>query len=105
MVLYELGFQFSYLAVIGIVYFHPKVYYLIKIKNKLLDKVWSLTVVSISAQLVLAPLSIHYFNQFPTLFIFANLVIIPAVTVLIYLGAISLIFSFFPVLVKVVVVQ
>ena len=98
MTLIDVGFQFSYLAVIGIIYFHPKIYKLLKIRNLVLDKIWSLTVVSIAAQMVIAPLSIHYFNQFPTLFIFANLIVIPGITILLYLGATLLVFSFIPIL-------
>ncbi len=99
----DVGFQFSYLAVIGIVYFHPKIYGLLTIKRKLIDKMWSLCVVSISAQFIIAPLSIHYFNQFPTLFVFANLIIIPAITFLLYLGGLILLLSFIPVVMSVLV--
>lgn len=92
----EVGFQFSYLAVLGIIYFHPKIYHLVKIRNWVLDKIWSLTVVSLSAQIIIAPLSIHYFNQFPLLFLVANLIVIPGITILLYLGASMLVLSFIP---------
>ncbi|CAG0950608.1 MAG: ComEC/Rec2 family competence protein [Bacteroidetes bacterium] len=76
-IIMEVGFQLSYLAVIGIVVFYPWIYSILKIKNKIIDYVWSITSVSLSAQLVTFPLSLLYFHQFPTYFLFSNLVVIP----------------------------
>ena len=81
----NIGFQFSYLAVIGILYFYPKIYSLVYIKNKWTDKIWSLVCVSIAAQLITAPLGIYYFHQFPNYFILTNIIVIPAATIIIYL--------------------
>lgn len=83
--LYDVGFQLSYLAVIGIVYFHPKIYKTIYIKNKILDKIWVLTSVAIAAQLITAPLCLYYFHQFPNYFLFTGLLVIPLSTILIYM--------------------
>lgn len=76
--LLEVGFQLSYLAVIGIIYLHPYLYSLFTFKPWLIDQAWSITCVSLSAQLVTAPLGILYFHQFPTYFLFSNLIVIPA---------------------------
>jgi competence protein ComEC len=92
----NIGFQFSYLAVIGIVFFYPMFYGMIFVKNKWLDKVWSLICVSLAAQLITGPLSIYYFNQFPNYFILTNLIVIPFATILIYEAIILLCFSWFP---------
>lgn len=62
--LFEIGFQLSYLAVLGIVSLQPGLYHLIHIKNKILDKVWALLTVSIAAQLATGPLATFYFHQF-----------------------------------------
>ena len=80
--LFDVGFQLSYLAVFGIVLTQPKIYKVWQPKNKIIDKFWQLTTVSISAQLGVLPLSLFYFHQFPGLFMLSNLVIIP------FLGAI-----------------
>ena len=78
--IYSVGFQLSFAAVLGIVYFQPKIYRLIDCRFWLLDKAWAITCVSIAAQLSTFPLSAFYFNQFPTYFLVSNLVVIPAAT-------------------------
>ncbi len=86
----SVGFQLSYLAVLGIVYVQPKIYNLIISKNYVLDKVWAITSVSIAAQLATFSLGILYFHQFPTFFLLSNLVVIPG-AFLILLGGLLLI--------------
>jgi competence protein ComEC len=82
----EVGFQLSYLAVLGIVYFQPKIYNLLYVKNSFLDKIWVITSVSIAAQLATFPLGLLYFHQFPTYFLFSNLFVIPGAMIIIALG-------------------
>jgi len=82
----QVGFQLSYLAVLGIVYYHPKFYSLLVFENWILDKAWSLACVSFAAQLATFPLSLYYFNQFPNLFLLTNLVVIPLATFILYSG-------------------
>ncbi|CAG5078047.1 hypothetical protein CRYO30217_00555 [Parvicella tangerina] len=82
----EVGFQLSYLAVLGIVYFQKIIYRRLYVKNKLLDYVWTITSVSIAAQLTTFPLGLLYFHQFPTYFFISNLVVIPAAMIIIALG-------------------
>ena len=89
--LLELGFQFSYMAVIAIVYLCPYLKGLFTFKNWFLDKVWDLTCVSIAAQAGTAPLMLYYFHQFPTYFLLSNFVVIPAASVIIY-GTVFLLF-------------
>lgn len=66
--LVDVGFQLSYLAVLGIIYFQPKIYRWIKLDNWLLNQLWLMSSVSIAAQLVTFPLSVYYFHQFPNYF-------------------------------------
>ncbi|OSY87527.1 competence protein [Tenacibaculum holothuriorum] len=75
--LFDVGFQLSYLAVFGIVWTRPLLYNLWKPKWKIIDKFWQLLTVSIAAQAGILPISLYYFHQFPSLFIFSNLLIIP----------------------------
>ncbi|MCF8463467.1 MAG: ComEC family competence protein [Flavobacteriales bacterium] len=86
MMIMQVGFQLSYLAVIGIVVIHPILFNLIIIENRFLDWVWSISCVSIAAQIVTFPLGLLYFHQFPNLFLLSNLVVIPAATGILYLG-------------------
>lgn len=84
--LFDVGFQLSYLAVIGLVYLHPKIYQMLYLKNRLLDCIWSYSALSIAAQLATFPISIYYFHQFPLYFLLSNLLIVLPVTLLMYLG-------------------
>ena len=73
----SVGFQLSYLAVLGIVYFQPRIVKLWRPGNKLVNYVWQLTSVSIAAQLMTLPLTFYYFNQLPVYFWLSGLVMVP----------------------------
>lgn len=88
--IYSVGFQLSFIAVIGIVYLHPKLYRLLSFRWHLLDRIWGITCVSIAAQLATFPLSAYYFHQFPTYFLVSNLVVIPAAFLLLIGGILLL---------------
>ena len=96
----DVGFQLSYLAVIGIVYIQPKIYSWFEVKNWLLDQIWTITSVSIAAQIATFPLGLHYFHQFPNYFLLSNLIVIPISTVIIYLGLSVFAFAKISLLVK-----
>jgi competence protein ComEC len=70
--LVDVGFQLSYLAIIGIVYLHPYLNQIINPTNLIIRKLWEGTVVCFAAQLFTASLSVYYFHQFPTYFLIAN---------------------------------
>ena len=93
MFLFDVGFQLSYLAVFGIVWGQPKLYKLWQPKYSIFDKFWSLTTVSIAAQMGVLPLSLFYFHQFPGLFFLSNLVIIPVLGTILIGGIIVIITS------------
>lgn len=90
----DVGFQLSYLAVISIVFFQPKIYSLLNLRYKFPDYIWQLVSVAIAAQIATFPLTIHYFNQFPVYFILSNILIIPFVSIIIYGALILFCFSF-----------
>ncbi|MFN0049540.1 MAG: ComEC/Rec2 family competence protein [Cytophagales bacterium] len=95
--LMEVGFQLSFIAVLGIVYLYPKMYQLIEIKNKPLNWIWEITVMSICAQLATFPLGLLYFHQFPNLFLLSNLIVIPFAIVIMYVGLGFTALSFVPI--------
>ncbi|MBN2482459.1 MAG: ComEC/Rec2 family competence protein [Bacteroidales bacterium] len=90
----DVSFQLSFLAVGGIVLFHPVFYRIVRIKNRLADMIWQLFTVSCAAQLGTLPLTMYYFHQFPLFFWLANLYTLPLVAVVIYLAAAYLLLSF-----------
>ena len=93
----QVGFQLSYLAVIGIVYIQPRLYKQLYVKNWLLDKIWAITAVSVAAQIATFPLGLLYFHQFPNYFFVSNLIVIPAATIILGLGILVLLTSAIPV--------
>lgn len=99
----ETGLQLSYLAVFGIVYLHPKIYKRWSPPMWLVHKGWELTSVSIAAQMVTAPLGFFLFGQFPNYFIIANLIVIPATTIAIYLTILQVIFKDILILEKLII--
>ncbi|MBS4013369.1 MAG: ComEC family competence protein [Bacteroidetes bacterium] len=88
-----IGFQLSYIAVIGIVFIQPILYKKIIFKNFLIDKAWGIISVSIAAQIATGPIGLYYFNQFPNYFILTNLIVIPLSSVIIYIALLTIIAS------------
>ncbi len=82
----DVGFQLSYLAVLGIVAVQPWLYEKWQPHNWLMNHIWALTTVSIAAQLVTFPLALLYFHQFPNYFLISNLIVIPLSTIILIYG-------------------
>lgn len=91
--LMQVGFQLSYIAVLGIILLQPTIQSCFDPSGWFLRQVWSLVSVSIAAQLATFPLGLLYFHQFPVYFLFSNMVVIPLSTVIIYGGILLLIIS------------
>ncbi len=79
-ILWDVGFQLSYLAVLGIVIAQKNISNWLYFKNKYAQRAWQLAAVSLSAQLFTFPLCFYYFHQLPLLFLFSNLLAIPLAT-------------------------
>jgi competence protein ComEC len=88
----DVGYQLSYIAVLGIVYLYPLFHGLLPspsfnfpkpfafIGDVLMyfyDFVWGLICVSLAAQLATFPVSLYYFHTFPNFFLLSNLLVIP----------------------------
>ena len=82
--LVEIGFQLSFLAVLGIILFMRPIEILWSPDSWFLRKVWSLVAVSLAAQTLTTPLSIYLFGGFPTWFIPANLIVVTAAGFAVY---------------------
>lgn len=82
-VVYNAGFQLSYLAVIGIVYFATIIQNSLQFKNNLISTyAWGIIAVSISVLITTLPISMFYFGYIPSYSILANVYSIPAAFVL-----------------------
>ncbi|WP_215224508.1 ComEC/Rec2 family competence protein [Echinicola shivajiensis] len=85
-IIYEVGFQLSYAAVLGIVLLQPKISGMWLPKNKFLYYLWEISTVSIAAQLATFPISAYYFHVFPNYGLLANLWAIPGAFLIMALG-------------------
>lgn len=73
MYLFDIGFQLSYLAMLGIFLFYSKIANIWKPRNKILYYLWEGTAIGFAAQVATTPLTLYYFHQFPNFFAIANL--------------------------------
>ena len=85
LLLFNLGFQLSFVAVLSIVYAAPI------IANRLPKSKWwqryisQSSAVTLAAQAGTGPFAYYYFTQYPLLFLPANLIAVPLATLLMYL--------------------
>lgn len=91
--LFQVGFQMSYAAVLSIVWIYPLLQRFWYPKLKPVRYVWQLLSVSVAAQLGVLPISLFYFHQFPGLFFISNLLIVPALGFILGTGILVIILS------------
>lgn len=84
--LFNVGFQLSYFAVLGIVYLQPKMERLWEAPHLYLHYIWQIITVSLAAQIATSPLGILYFHQFPNYFLLTNLIAVPLAGIILQLG-------------------
>lgn len=94
--LWDVGFQLSYLAVIGIIVFQKPIYNLLYVKNKKADYVWNMISVTLAAQILTFPVCIYYFHQFPLLFLITNVIAVPLSTIILFAEIFLVAFSWIP---------
>ncbi len=94
--IFNVGFQLSYCAVLGIVILQPRLHNLMRSRFWLVDKISGLVAVSIAAQLATFPLSLYYFHQFPVYFWLTNIIVIPLTILILYFGFLFFLFSVQP---------
>jgi competence protein ComEC len=92
----DTGFQLSYLAVAGILIIYPFISSLWEITNPVINKIWELLILSFSAQLSIAPLSLLYFHQLPNYFLFTNLLVVPLLSIVVCAGLFFLFTAYIP---------
>ena len=78
--LFDLSFQLSFLAVMGIALFYNRLYRLGKSNIKITNTLWRLTAVAIAATIATAPITSHVFGQIPL----AGVLISPYVVITAY---------------------
>jgi competence protein ComEC len=91
--LYDVGIQLSFLAVLSILLFYVPVKRWMAPKTKVGQWLWDVVAVSIAAQILVFPLVIYYFQQFPLLGIAANVPAALYSTVLMFGGLVIFILN------------
>lgn len=95
--LFDIGFQLSYSAVLSILIFYPL---FPSFPNKVVSFFYNPIRLTVSAQILIAPLVAYYFGQFPVYFIITNLIVSLLVPVIFIGGFLALIPGFSAVLVQ-----
>jgi len=76
-VLFEAGFQLSYLAVAFIILFYNRFSGLVRPGNRVIRYIWQVTALSLVAQAGTMALTVRLFNIFPLLFPLSNILVVP----------------------------
>lgn len=84
--LFQVSFQLSFAAVASIIIFYPVIYKCIYPPNGLFRFVWSISAMSIAAQVLIFPLTLYYFHQFPVYFIISSIIAISLTFLIIPVG-------------------
>ncbi len=82
----DIGFQLSYLAVLGIVFLHPVMRTMFSTGNRLVRPVTDYIGMSVGAQAGAGPLAAYYFHRFPLYFLPANLFMVLPASAIMYIG-------------------
>lgn len=101
MVLYDIGFQLSYLAMLGIFTLYKPIAAWYSTKNKLLNYFWQGSAVGFAAQAMTVPLTLYYFHQFPNYFALTNLGIMAISTIAMGFGMGIFILHYIPIVGKI----
>ena len=88
--LWDVGFLLSYTAILGILLLSKPIAHWFYFDNKILQKIWQLSAVTLSAQVFTLPLILYYFHQFPVYFLVANLIAVPLSELILYAGLVLL---------------
>lgn len=90
--IYNVGFWLSHCAVASIVAFYSTINNWVYFHFPPFRWAWSITALSLSAQIGAAPISVMVFHQFPIYFPISNLLLIPAVTFVLVMAVVGAIF-------------
>lgn len=94
--LWDVGFQLSYGAVLSIIIFQKYITNWFYFQNKLLNGTWRLCALSLAAQILTLPVVLYHFHQFPNLFLFTNMIVVPLSALILFAEIFLLIISPLP---------
>ncbi|MEM9569521.1 MAG: ComEC/Rec2 family competence protein [Bacteroidota bacterium] len=94
--LLDIGFQLSFTAVLSLTLLYQPLHKLYTPTRKPLTYLWSITAGSLAVQVGTLPISLYYFQYFPTYFLLANYIMLPLAAPILLLAITSLLFSWWP---------
>jgi competence protein ComEC len=93
--LFTASFQMSYAATIGIIYFYKDIFsWFNRVKNKILRFLCAAFAVTLCAQILIIPVCMYYFGKISIISFAANIFVVPAMGILLYLSVIFYLFAF-----------
>ena len=95
-IIFDIGFQLSYAAVLGIVGLLPRFEALVATPFSWLNKAYGAIGVTLVATLATLPLVLYHFGQFPTYFLLANVLVSAFAFVLVLTGFLTVCLSWVP---------
>lgn len=101
LVIYDIGFQLSYLAMLGIFSLYQSIAAWYTPKNKIMNYLWQGSAIGFAAQAMTIPLTLYYFYQFPNYFALTNLGIMGISTVAMGFGMGIFILHYIPIIGKI----
>ena len=91
--LFNIGYQFSYCALLGIMLIYQRTIWKIQFNSLLPNYIWKSAITLIAAWLFTAPLTIYYYHKFSWFGSLSNILVVPLTTAIMYIGFIFLLFS------------
>ena len=105
MILFNISFQLSFVAVAFILLYQGRIYSLIPSSTHPIVKwCWRFLSVSLAAQLGVAPLTAYYFHQVPSYFLLSSLVVMVFTPLIIYLSLLFFLLMWLPLVQSLLVV-
>lgn len=97
-VVFNLGFQLSYSAVVGIVWLYPKFESFFEAHNNIQREIYAWIGVTLCAQLLTTPFLIFTFRTFPTYFLLSNVLLALLAYVVVFVGFMMVLLSYIPII-------
>lgn len=85
---WDIGFQLSFLATMGIVFLHPFLDKRLVLKNKTFG-IWEILLLTLSAQIFVLPIIIFNFGRLSIISPLANILVLPIIPITMLLGFVS----------------
>lgn len=84
--LFDVSFQLSFSAILSIILFHKPIESLLTPKYKITKYLWSIVSISIAVQILTSPIVMFYFNRFSVHFLLTNIIVIPLLTLILFIS-------------------